>query len=307
MNEVAFLREIDHPNIARVFDVAEVAGSDPALMEVEIIMPYYETGSVYDVMAKGERFSSGQARDLAVKALRGLAHLHDQRRILHRDVKPGNLFLADDDSLIKIGDFGEAVRMDKEGTAEPLLQPQYWTAPETFNGSRYVVTSEIYALGMTFRELLSGPYPYDDYTREELAQRLSRSLRSVRDRHLSCAVHVPTSLRLIAQRASHRSPSQRYQTADAMVGALLAARFVDWQWPVDNDDGQITWAGAWHGEQFSVSVSAVRRGRSWRARGERLYRSGWRRISGCSDADAQSPLEAASKVFSQIERQLVRT
>jgi serine/threonine protein kinase len=306
MNEVAFLREIDHQNVARVFDVAEVAGSDPALAEVEIIMPYYENGSLYDAMARGERFSSGQARDLTVKALRGLAHLHDQRRILHRDLKPGNLFLANDESLVKIGDFGEAVRMDEQGTAEPLLQPQYWTAPETFNGSRYAVTAEIFSMGMSFREVLSGSYPYDDYTREELAKRLSKNQRALRDRHLECAVHVPTSLRLIAQRASHRSVNRRYQTADAMLEALFSARFVDWQWPVEDDDAQMSWTGAWHGEELRVSVRSVR-GRGWRAQGLRDCPSGWRRLSGCPDADAQTPLEAASKVFSHIERQVVRT
>ncbi|MGD0085138.1 MAG: protein kinase [Acidimicrobiales bacterium] len=203
-------------------------------------------------------------------------------------------------TVAKIGDFGEAVRMDEQGTAEPLLQPQYWTAPETFNGSRYAVTAEIFSVGMSFREVLSGSYPYDDYTREELAKRLSKNQQALRDRHLECAVHVPTSLRLIAQRASHRSVNRRYQTADAMLEALLSARFVDWQWPVEDDDAQMSWTGAWHGEQLRVSVRSVR-GRGWWAQGLRHCPSGWRRLSGCPDADAQTPLEAASKVFSHVK------
>ena len=305
MNEVSFLREIDHPNVARVFDVADVAGSDPALAEVEIIMPYYEKGSLLDAMSTGKRFSSAEARDITVKALRGLAHLHDHRRILHRDLKPANLFLADDDTLVKIGDFGEAIKMDDMGTTEPLLSPQHWTAPETFTGSRYAVTSEIYSIGMTLRELLSGPFPYDDYTREELAERLSKNRRAVRDRHLCCAIHVPTSLRLIAQRASDRSPDRRFQNAEAMLTALLSARFIDWQWPVEGD-GEMAWTGVWHGVNLRLSVRRLR-GQKWRAQGECLYPSGWRRISGCADADAQDPLDAARTVFSQIERQLTNT
>lgn len=176
-NEVSFLREIDHANVAKVFDIAEVAGSDPLLAEFEIIMPYYENGSLLDCLVRGERFSIGEARDITVKALRGLAHLHDRHRILHRDVKPANLFRSDDDSLVKIGDFGEAMRMSEDANCEPLLSPQFWTSPETFRGMRYTAASDLYSLGLSFFELLSGPFPYDDYTLDRLATRLKKGHR----------------------------------------------------------------------------------------------------------------------------------
>ena len=304
-NEISFLREIDHSNIARVFDVAEVAGSDPALKEVEIIMPYYEGGSLYDVLARGERFSSAQARDISSKALRGLAHLHDHHRILHRDMKPGNLFLADDESLVKIGDFGEAMRMDPSGHSDPLLSPQFWTAPETFSGSRHAVTAEVFSMGMTLREILSGPLPYDEYSREDLAKRLSEGKVAVRPRDLDFAVHTPGSLRRIAQRATHKDPAHRFRSAEEMLDALLGARFVDWDWPVDGPDGEWTCHGRFYGEQLRVTTRPIR-SKGWRARAEQLCRSGWRRIRGVQEVTASTASEAASTVFSQIDKHLVR-
>ncbi len=303
-NEVSFLREIDHANVAKVFDIAEVAGSDPLLAEFEIIMPYYENGSLLDCLVRGERFSIGEARDITVKALRGLAHLHDRHRILHRDVKPANLFRSDDDSLVKIGDFGEAMRMSEDANCEPLLSPQFWTSPETFRGMRYTAASDLYSLGLSFFELLSGPFPYDDYTLDRLATRLKKGHHAVLPRHLQFAPHVPASLRRIVNKSIRTEPNERYQSAEAMIDDLLGARFVDWKWPQDGG-GSPTWTGAWRGVGYRVVARHVR-GKGWRATGERQYRSGWRRIPGCSDVDAQGAFTAASAMFSLIERQLSR-
>lgn len=305
VNEAMLLREIDHPNIAKVFDVAEVAGADPALVVVEIVMPYYPEGSLLDAIStRGVRYSAAQARDLVVRALRGLAHLHDEHRVLHRDIKPANLFLSSDESLIKIGDFGEAMRMDDQGTGDPLLTPQYWTPPETFVGSRYSTASDLYSMGMTLRELLSGPLPYDDYTREQLAARLARGHCAVLPRHLNFQPHIPASLRRIVRKATRADSGQRYRSADAMIRELLRARFVDWRWPEAGRD-RFVWNGSWQDREYRLTARRVR-GKGWRARGERLYSSGWRKIPVVSEAAGEDPLTAAAAVFAQIDTQLTR-
>ncbi|MHB8220577.1 MAG: serine/threonine-protein kinase [Acidimicrobiales bacterium] len=301
-NEVVLLQGIDHANVAKVFDVVEPAGADPVLKMAEIVMPYYAEGSLLDVMNKGRRFSAGEARDITVKCLRGLGHLHDQHRILHRDLKPANIFLAGDETLVKVGDFGEAVRMTAGGTADPLLSPQPWTPPESFTGGRYTVSSDVYAMGLTFAELLSGPFPYDDYTRERLAERLSKGRPAVRRRDLTFQAHVPSALRRVVTKATRVEPAGRYQSADGMVRALLRARFVDWDWPTVGER-EVEWSGTCNGTRFRV-VSRRVRGKGWRAWPERKYAGGWRRPQGSYNCEAANPLDAASAAFSQIDKHL---
>jgi eukaryotic-like serine/threonine-protein kinase len=301
-NEARFLSSISHRNIAEVFDVAEPAGMDSALNIIEILMPYYERGSVYDAMVqRGERFRPSEARDLTVRALRGLTHLHQKERVLHRDVKPGNLFLTGDDSQIKLGDFGEAMVMDSSGQCDPLLSPQFWTPPEAFIGSRYSVQSELYALGMSMREMLSGPMPHDDYTREDLARRLAVGQHPVKGRDLGFQPHIPESLRRVARKATRRLPVDRYNSAEAMIRDLLHAKFIDWNWPTEVD-GELTWSGTGGGDSYRVVARPVR-GKGWRARAERHYPSGWRRVPQVPDADSPDPASAAAEALAAMDRQ----
>lgn len=305
VHEATLLREIDHPNIAKVFDVATVGGKDPVLRVVEIVMPYYQQGSVLDAMVKqGLRFRVGHARDLAVRALRGLDHLHEERRILHRDVKPANLFLASEASAVKIGDFGEAIRMDEEGSAEPLLSPQFWTPPETFCGSRYTVSSELYSMGMSLHEMLSGPFPYDEYLVDHIARRLGQRRHAVAPRHLRFQPHVPEELRRVVRRATHRDPSRRYQAAHEMLTDLLHARFVDWDWPeLSRETSQ--WTGIWRGQALRVVARPVR-GKGWRARCERLYDGGWRKLPGSPEPSGSDAVAAAATAFDHVDRHVAR-
>lgn len=305
VHEVNLLRQIDHPNIAAVYDVTEVVGSDPALAIYEIVMPYYEQGSVLDAMVKrNERFSVGGARDIALRALRGLCHLHDDHKVLHRDVKPGNLFLSGDAAVVKVGDFGEAMRIGDDGTVDPLTSPQFWTPPESLTpGARYTVKSELYSMGMSLHEMLSGPWPYDDYRVEQLADRLSNRRCAVLPRHLGFALHVPESLRRIVRKATRLSPSDRYGSADAMIRDLTRARFVDWSWPeVDEDEAQ--WRGRLGNNDYRVQARRMRDG-SWRVRGERHYPSGWRRVPDCQ-WDGETLDDAAEAAFRQIDTQFAR-
>ncbi|MDQ1629452.1 MAG: hypothetical protein QOI54_3196 [Actinomycetota bacterium] len=300
--EATFLREIDHDNVADIYDVAEVAGTDRTLAVIQMMMPYYEQGSVLDAMVNGRRFSSGEARDIALRSLRGVAHLHDVHKVLHRDLKPSNLFLTSDGTVAKVGDLGEAMRMDGEA-APPLLSPQFWTPPETFIGQLYTVQSDIYSMGMSLAEMLSGPFPYETYTMEGLSERLASGRSAVLPRHSVFQPHVPDSLRRIVRKSTRPGANGRYDAASEMIRALTRAEFVDWQWPTT--DGQTTaWDGEWGGNAYRV-VARPLRGRGWRVEAERRYASGWRRMRQCS-ADGSDPFATADTVFRQIDKDLIR-
>lgn len=301
VQEAVLLRTIKHDNVAEVYDVVEPVGSDPLLALYEIMMPYYPQGSIYDALSKrGEQFSIGAARDITVAALRGLEHLHGERRILHRDIKPGNLFLTGDRHLVKIGDLGEAVSMDDADSAEPLITPRFWTPPETFNGARYTMASDIYSMGLTLFECMCGPFPYDDYSIDELSRRLAGGRPAILPRHLRFSPQVPDVLQRVARKATRPLPRDRYASSDPMIADLLRAKFIDWSWPDIADSGSSEWAGRYHGDEYRVVARNVR-GAGWRVRGEKHSRTGWRLVPHC-EFDAAELDQAAELAFSHLDK-----
>lgn len=305
IHEAAFLAEVSHPNVAEMYVVAEPSGHDSLLEMVELMMPYYEKGSVLDALARGERFGLSQGRTLMMKALRGLAHVHDHHHVLHRDVKPGNLFLTSDSRVVKVGDFGEAMRMDSAGKCDPLISPQFWTSPDTFAGGRYSVDSDVFSMAMTLHEVWNGPFPYEEYEVADLTARLAQGRLAVLPRHLRFAPHVPEVLRRVVRKACRLDPSDRFQTADAMREALRRASFIDWGWPTGDEDS-VTWAGQYSGSRYEVRSRRLRNG-TWRASCSKLHRTGWRQPAGCPPVDAETADLAAQTLFAHMERQLVRT
>jgi serine/threonine protein kinase len=295
VREATLLQQIRHDNLVPVFDVVRVTGLGvpPPMQVLEIVMPFYERGSVCDAFSRGHRFTLVEARDLALAALRGLSELHD-RRILHRDVKTPNLLLTGDTTRVKLGDLGVAVPMDRDGTADVLAHsPQLWTAPETYTVGRIDCRADLYSMGIVLHEVLSCPLPYEQYPPERCLERLSQGRPAPAPRDLAPDPRVPRSLRRVVTKATRTDPAGRYRSAHDMADALAAARLIDWIPVVDGEDRRI-WEGRPPGrrnQEFQVEVWRTRRGR-WKGTARRRGRS-WRRIwaedqelaDGCSGSD----------------------
>lgn len=285
VEEGAHLRQIQHPHITPVYDVARVEGYPEPMKVVEIIMPYYERGSLYDAFQRSETFSVGQAVALAEHALYGLAELHEVQGLLHRDVKSPNLLLANDGRLV-VSDLGVAIAMDADGGAEALPNARLYTPPESLTSHRVDRRSDLYQVGVVLHELASGPLPYTDpaYDIVELAERLAQGRRGILPRHLNQQPWVPRRLRTVINKATARDPASRYPTAKAMVDALAAVRLVDWQFTVDEPDHR-RWEGATPqrpDRRFAVDAafiapSARRRNRGWRLSGLQRV-TAWQRV-----------------------------
>ncbi|MFB9802506.1 protein kinase domain-containing protein [Streptomonospora salina] len=114
---------IDHPNVVTVRAVAHVRGYPRPMKVVEILMPYYERGSVSDALERGERFGVRQSMQIIQAALQGLTEMHDRHGILHRDMKSPNLFLTEDAHTVKIGDLGLASKMNPSGRTPGVRAP----------------------------------------------------------------------------------------------------------------------------------------------------------------------------------------
>ena len=146
---------ISHPNIIQIYYIGEDQGNPYFVME-------YVTGrSLNRVLRDEGRIGNPRAAQMILQAAQGLAAAHDHG-IIHRDMKPANLIL-DERGIVKIADFGLALPVDAGSrlTATGLLMgtPGY-LSPEQCRGEAVDHRTDIYALGVTYYELLSGTTPF---------------------------------------------------------------------------------------------------------------------------------------------------
>ena len=153
LQEYEMIAEMDHPNIAKIFDLG--VGDDHA----HIVMEYLDGGDLK------ERIADGITELEAVSYLRqiasALAKIHEVG-ILHRDLKPGNIMLRSDGSIALI-DFGLAKRMRLEmeiTDSGEIFGTPYYMSPEQGHADDVDTRSDVYSLGVIFYELLTGDKPY---------------------------------------------------------------------------------------------------------------------------------------------------
>lgn len=297
--EARLLRAIDHPHVVPVIDAARVGDFDPALAVIELVMPYYVSGSLFDAMDGGTRFSVQRAVDLTCQTLLGLRYLHEVTGIVHRDIKLPNVFL-DDDGRARVGDLGIALEVEADGKVDAWDQPRAWTPPESFSDGRVGISADLYQVGLVLLELLDCPLPYEEerFGVEAVARRLASGHRAVSQSDLTPAPWVPAGVRRVIRKATALHPIERYQSARAMGDALRAARVVDWFLIVDEPDRKL-----WQAERRSrggrdFQVEAIRRRSGWTLTGRQRVNA-WRRAATdrvVPDLDAA----ACARVFDEM-------
>ena len=162
MREARTAAGLSHPNIVGVYDVGEEGGIP------YIVMECVEGRTLAELLAENGPLDPDRTVDLILQACAGLDHAH-AAGLVHRDIKPQNLLVRDDDTL-KIVDFGIARPVD--GTqltlAGTILGTAAYLAPEQAVGERVTAAADLYSLGAVTYELLSGRPPYEFESLAEL-------------------------------------------------------------------------------------------------------------------------------------------
>lgn len=225
--------ELDHPHILRVLDYVETHELQALVME------HLGGGSVEDrLRALGGPVPIADAVEIAIRAAEALGHGHD-RGVVHRDVKPANLMLVDsnDPATVRVTDFGVARSMDstRELTmAGANVGTLWYMPPEQFNNEPPTPSADIYALGATLYEMLTGTLPF---VAAETAQIFRRFLDGVppppiRERNPA----VPATLAVLVEAALMLRPEQRPPSAAAFS---LMLRAVAEREVMSTDDGAV--------------------------------------------------------------------
>ncbi len=157
VREARSAARLDHPNVVAVFDQGHDEGT------VFLVMEYVAGHTLRDVIRKESPMSPARALALVEPILSALAHAH-RAGLIHRDVKPENVLIADD-GRVKVADFGlaKAVSADTQHTATGgvLIGTVSYLAPELVVDGRSDARADVYATGVLLYELLTGTKPHE--------------------------------------------------------------------------------------------------------------------------------------------------
>ncbi|MFT3775426.1 MAG: protein kinase [Minicystis sp.] len=221
--EAQTTRALQHPNIARIFETASAENGTPYLV-MELLVGTPLSSYVND----GQAVPAPQAVNIIYGVLQALKTAHG-RGVVHRDLKPDNLFLVPDANGVpnpKVLDFGIAKVMDVAGgmgqktrTGVLLGTPGYMSPEQVKNSKGVDPRSDLWSVAVILYELLTGtpPFPGDnEFAR--LTSVLSEEPRPIAQVAPPLAHWAP-----FFQRALAKDPAQRFQNAEEMAQAVLAA------------------------------------------------------------------------------------
>jgi serine/threonine-protein kinase len=206
---------LNHPNIVAVYDRGEADGS------YYIVMEYLAGPDLKQVIRRRAPLPPSQAIDYAQQILAALGAAH-RRDVVHRDVKPQNVLVAEDGHL-KVTDFGIAragAQSDMTEAGSVIGTAQY-LSPEQARGDEVTAASDCYAVGIVLYEMLTGRVPFDGDRPVAIA------MKQISDAPVPPRIvepDVPPELDAVVMRALAKRPSERYRTAEELSRALADAR-----------------------------------------------------------------------------------
>jgi eukaryotic-like serine/threonine-protein kinase len=210
--ELRMATQLDHPNIVRVID------GGVADERFFIAMELLEGGSLAGLVANEGPLGPGRAVSMVLPIARALAHAHE-RGILHRDVKPENI-LVDLEGRTSLTDFGIAVDLRDGHLGGQCAGTPAFMAPEQLLGLPLDVRTDVYGLGGTLYECLTGVTPFTARTRTDLQQMI---LSRAPTRPSLLAQGVPAALDAVVLRCLAKRPALRFPSASALARALVDA------------------------------------------------------------------------------------
>jgi len=207
---------VEHPNVARVLDLDQMPDGS-----IYVVMERLLGRALADHLARDGVLAPGHALTIFVHVCRALDAAH-RKGVVHRDLKPGNIFLCDDGAA-KVLDFG----MSKLATAESLTQTGYtlgtpeYMSPEQCIGAQVEPRTDIYALGVMMYEALTGELPIVAPSRRELLDLQQRQI-PIPMRQRRPDLPIPEALDAAVMRCLKKRLNERPKSAAQLEQLLMA-------------------------------------------------------------------------------------
>lgn len=198
-----------HPNIVNVYDVGEENGI------YYIVMELVEGITLKKYIEKKARLSVKEAVTIAIQVSMGIEAAHNNH-IIHRDIKPQNIIISKE-GKVKVTDFGIAKAATSNTITSNVMGSVHYTSPEQARGGYSDEKSDIYSLGITLFEMLTGRVPFNGETTVAIAiKHIQEEMPSPRD----YVPEIPISVEQIVFKCTQKSPDRRYQSMQELIEDL---------------------------------------------------------------------------------------
>lgn len=198
-----------HPNIVNVYDVGEDNGI------YYIVMELVEGITLKKYIERKARLSYKEAVSIAIQVSMGIEAAHNNH-IIHRDIKPQNIIISRD-GKVKVTDFGIAKAATSNTITSNVMGSVHYTSPEQARGGYSDEKSDIYSLGITLFEMLTGRVPFNGETTVAIA------IKHIQEEMVSPKEYVPEipgSVEAIVLKCCQKSPDRRYQNMTEVIADL---------------------------------------------------------------------------------------
>ena len=201
-----------HPNIVNVYDVGEEKGI------YYIVMELVDGITLKNYIAKRGCLGYKEAVTIALQVSMGLEAAH-RNHIIHRDIKPQNIIISRE-GKVKVTDFGIAKAATSDTITSNVMGSVHYTSPEQARGGFSDEKSDVYSLGVTLFEMLTGEVPFDgDSTVAIAIKHIQEAMPSPRKLNPD----VPYSVDQIVLKCCEKSPDRRYQNMQELSADLKKA------------------------------------------------------------------------------------
>ena len=212
-NEITIAAALSHPNIVKVYNHGTIEGRPYIANE------FIKGQNLKDMLDHYGSLPIEQAVNCMIQLTSAIFYAH-QHGIIHRDIKPQNIYIMPDDT-IKLGDFGisQAQGVDDGLTkASEIVGSVHYLAPEISQGKPATIQSDIYSAGVTFYELLTAHVPFDKDSAVNVA------VAHIKEKFPPVSKYLPTcpkEIERIVAKATNKRLAERYKSADEFYQDLV--------------------------------------------------------------------------------------
>ena len=201
-----------HPNIVTVYDVGEDSGISYIVMEL------VDGYTLKQYIEKKSRLTINECISIAIPIASGIEAAHNNG-IIHRDIKPQNVIISKD-GKVKVTDFGIAKTTTSNTISSNVMGSVHYTSPEQARGGFSDEKSDIYSLGITLFEMVTGRVPFNGDTTVAIAiKHIQEEMPSPRQ----FVEDIPISIEQIILKCTQKSPDRRYQKMSEVIEDLKKA------------------------------------------------------------------------------------
>lgn len=203
---------LSHPNIVSVYDVIDEGKIHYIVMEL------IEGITLKSYIAKKGKLEVKESIGISIQVAQGIAAAHEQH-IIHRDIKPQNMIISRD-GKVKVADFGIARAVSAQTLTSAAMGSVHYISPEQAKGGFSDERSDIYSLGITMYEMVTGRVPFEGENTVSIA------LAHLEDAMVPPSVYnpeIPVSLERIILKCAEKKPERRYPSANDVIADLRKA------------------------------------------------------------------------------------